>query len=158
MSANYRKWYQVKPEFEGFHHVYAVGDNRYKNRLRYEYVDFIGHELITPYKFRQIIKDTPYLSDAFSEVNIHKDSVYWFFGVLKPLGDSLDYETCMDKVRERKTKVKQLNTLFDWVCHMVYNRRVLMSEKVIINSLSIDSLDACLEYYKSLLDSKNGEE
>ena len=158
MSANYRKWYQIKPEFEGLHHVYAVGDNRYKNHLRYEYVDFIGCELITPYKYRQIIRDTPYLSDAFTEVNIPKDSVYWFFGVLMPLGGRVDYETCMDKVRERKTKAKQLITLFDWVCHMVYNRRPLMSEKVIINNLSIESLDACLEYYKSLLDSKNGEE
>lgn len=158
MSANYRKWYQVKPEFDGFHDVYAVGDNRYKNHIRYEYLDFVGCELITPYKFRQIIKYDPYLSDAFTELIIPKDSVYWFFGVLMPLGGRVDFETCQDKVRERRSKSIQLKILFYLVCQEVYKRRALRSEQLVINKLSIESLDACLEYYKSLIDTNNGEE
>lgn len=151
MSANYRKWYQVKPEFDGFHDVYAVGDNRYKNHIRYEYLDFVGCELITPYKFSQIIKYDPYLSDAFTEVNIHKDCVFWLFGALIPLCGDSGYQYCSDKVRERRTKANQLKSLFNLVCDNVYKRRPLRSEQLVINKLSIESLDACLEYYNSLL-------
>lgn len=137
------KYYKVKPEFDGRVIPYLVPDGRKRNGYRKEEIELIGYELLTPQKYKQIVRYKPHIVDAFDEVKVNIYTVYRSFGALFQYGDS-------DKIcGEYWTKRKQLQAMFTLIYFKVRHEYPMSG---LIAWFSIEMLEFAISYYESLLE------
>lgn len=140
-------YYKVKPEFDGEIIMYYVSDKRKRTGWRFEEIELVGCELISPKTYEKIISNKPHYSDIFEEVRVNIYSVYRSFGVLFDIKDCGTDWT--EYISEKKKLTTQLRFYYQKARHKEADSRIT-------RWLSIETLKEAINYYISLTEAHSG--